>query len=719
MQAEVSRDFERCLQGAPPPCTLRCPVGLNLREFLSKLQRGSFGPAYNLLRSAVVFPEIVCRICPAPCVGSCKEHLAIPMLERAAIDFARNKTPSHYTIPKQEKHVAVVGAGLGGLACALRLREKQYDVTLYDAQDFPGGDLSHTIPREVITEELKLQFRYAPCRYLAGHRVDDPTELAKQYDAVFLSHGENSADLPENVFSVRPTSGAMEELAAGLESYQQILWYLQTGTRKSPSEETGDGISPASGHASEPMTAYSKAEARQEATRCTGCNCTACVDSCVLLRQYGQSPLDLARDIGVSTNLFHETQGHAAMREIGSCSNCGLCKAVCPVGIDIGKMMMDARRVLHEKRELPEAHHAYWLRDMAFSDSPEASCYIPPQNSGYLFFPGCQAGGSDQRYVEATYGQLRQLYPGCGLLLRCCGAPALWAGEYELFQSSLRQIQTCWETAGRPTLILTCPSCMRTLSEQLPHIHLVMLYEIEELIPSGLCCYSKASVFDPCAARNRPELHNAVRRIVENCGVEQEELSSSGAAAQCCSWGGHGYCVNQLYTNGQIEQQCRQSDLPYICYCTNCRDIFAARGKDCRHILDYILGINETFRPAPTVSRRRENRRALRRTLGQLYGLEPFYGEVLPDMVLYISESVADKISQELILEEDIKQVIDLAEQTGAYLEDAQSGHRIAHRKLGYLTYWVEFSPREQGYQIFNAYSHRMTIKGEEGEPWN
>lgn len=720
MRTEVSRDFDRCLQGKPAPCTLGCPFALNLREFLRKIQRGSFGPAYNLLRSAVAFPELVCRLCPAPCVSGCGSNLSVPRLERAAIDFARNKAPAHYTLPKQEKRVAVVGASLGGLACALRLSEKQYAVTLYESRDFPGGSACAGLPRGVVMQELQLQFQYAPCVFLPGHTVVAADTLADDYDAVFLAGGVALESDRENVFHATSTDNAVEELATGLEGYQQILWYLQTGTRKSTMEKTaGEAKRTSAARFPETDTGYTKAEARQEAARCTGCNCTACVDSCVLLQQYGQSPLDLARDIGVSTNLFHETQGHAAMREIGSCSNCGLCEAVCPAGIDIGKMMMDARRILREKRELPEAHHEYWLRDMAFATGPEASCYIPPETCGYLFFPGCQAGGSDPRYVELTYSRLRQLHPGCGLLLSCCGAPAFWAGEYDLFQSALRQIQSRWEEAGKPVLIVTCPSCMRTLSEHLPQIPVVMLYEIQELVPSGISCYTEAAVFDPCAARNRGELQRAVRNIVEVCGVSQGKLSASGEYAQCCSWGGHGYCVNQLYTGKQVGEQCGQSDLPYICYCTNCRDIFAARGKDCRHILDYILGINQEFRPAPTVSARRENRRRLRRTLGRAYGLEPIQQEVLPHMTLYISESVGKKISDELILEEDIRQVIARTEQTGAYLEDSQTGHCIAHRKIGYLTYWVEFIPWENGYRVFNAYSHRMTIKGEEGGFWS
>ena len=37
---------------------------------------------------------------------------------------------------------AVIGAGVSGIAVAIRLRNKGYDVTVYEANAFPGGKLS-------------------------------------------------------------------------------------------------------------------------------------------------------------------------------------------------------------------------------------------------------------------------------------------------------------------------------------------------------------------------------------------------------------------------------------------------------------------------------------------------------------------------------------------------------------------------------------------------
>ena len=711
------RDFERCLHGKNAPCSSACPFELDVREFVSKLQRGSFGPAYNLYRNAVAFPELVSRLCTQPCGTRCVQKLQLQKLEQAAIAFIRNREPARLSVPEQEKRVAVVGGSLGGLACALRLAQKRYDVTIFEAQELPGGSARDVLSWELIGQELRLQFQFVSCTYVPNTPITEPEKLAAEFDAVYLTSGTHLAGEGDNLFSDAHCADTLEGLAAGLRTYQQILWYLQTGARKPEEAAEFPPAAAAVPVIPENGSTYSKAEARQEASRCTKCNCQLCIDNCVLLQQYGQSPLDLARDVGVSTNLFHETQGHAAMREIGSCTDCGLCAEVCPVGIDIGGIILKARETLLDKGELPEAHHEYWLRDMAFANGEEAAvCHLPEGGRcDHLFFPGCQAGGSDPRYVSMTYELLRGRNPGTGLLLRCCGAPALWAGDRQLFQQELKKIRDVWIQAGKPTLILTCPSCMRTLSAYLPEIPAQMLYELPGLEPAGIGCYETAAVFDPCASRGNASLQNAVRELAKTCNVTLNALQSSKEDAQCCSWGGHGYCVNQLFVRQQVKTQIEQSGDPYICYCTNCRDIFASRGKDCRHILDYILGINEAARPAPTVTLRRENRRKLKKELAARYGLPYESTEVDPGMELHMTPAVARKISDDLILEEDLIKVIAESEASGRLLLNPENGHLVGHLKIGYLTYWVEFSRREDGvYEVHNAYTHRMTIKHEE-----
>ena len=43
---------------------------------------------------------------------------------------------------KKDKKVAVIGAGIGGIATAIRLSLKGYDVVVYEANNYPGGKLS-------------------------------------------------------------------------------------------------------------------------------------------------------------------------------------------------------------------------------------------------------------------------------------------------------------------------------------------------------------------------------------------------------------------------------------------------------------------------------------------------------------------------------------------------------------------------------------------------
>lgn len=66
--------------------------------------------------------------------------------------------------------------------------------------------------------------------------------------------------------------------------------------------------------------------------------------------------------------------------------------------------------------------------------------------------------------------------------------------------------------------------------------------------------------------------------------------------ARCYSRGGQVSVANPAYTRQVTMARITASDLPYVAYCSNCRDIFTAAGKPCRHILDIVLGLNDMHR---------------------------------------------------------------------------------------------------------------------------
>ena len=81
------------------------------------------------------------------------------------------------------------------------------------------------------------------------------------------------------------------------------------------------------------------------------------------------------------------------------------------------------------------------------------------------------------------------------------------------------------------------------------------------------------------------------------------------------------------------------------------------------------------------------------------------------DITLHISDQVRELMEKRMILVEEVQQVVQWAEKTGRKLVHRQTGNLLAHYRPATVTYWVEYSPAEDGYTIRNAYSHRMHIE--------
>jgi hypothetical protein len=169
-----------------------------------------------------------------------------------------------------------------------------------------------------------------------------------------------------------------------------------------------------------------------------------------------------------------------------------------------------------------------------------------------------------------------------------------------------------------------------------------------------------------------------------------------------------------------VERRAAASPRDYVAYCAMCRDFLAGHGKPTWHLLDLIFDAgnsNKATRPGPGYSQRHENRARLKRKL-----LTEVWGEEMDDqqpayetIQLLITDAVAERLEQRLILVEDIQQVIEFAERTGRKLLDPESGHFLAHYRPTSVTYWVEYSPAEPDntFTIHNAYSHRMEVAEE------
>ena len=760
----------QCIQEQPPKCMAACPVHVDARAMIDCVRRGDYRAGLAIFNKTVPFPGIIARVCDHPCQTACKraeidEAIMINAIEKACADHSDSDAKKPFMLPKKEKRVAVVGSGLSGLTAAADLAAKGYRVSIFEAADRPGGRLrefgAETLLSDAIEKDLSLLnvldislHLDSPVSNQGGQTLDS---VLDEFDAVYLgigpatvessSHGLTiSADgliaitpltystSNEKVFAggghryghdYSPITSMMDGRLAAV----SIDRFLQGASLTANRDLEGpfdtrlytsiEGISP------EPATpmanrieGYTQEGAEAEARRCLNCQCLECVKVCEYLAHYKSYPKRYVREIYNNDAIIMGS--HNANRMINTCALCSLCKAVCPVDLDMAEICLDARQSMVDKRKMPPSAHDFALRDMAFSNSDSfALARHEPghETSSAVFFPGCQLSASSPEQVTQIYEYLRRnVGGGVGLVLGCCGAPADWAGEKALTDAAISAFADTLKEMGSPKIITACSSCLRLFRNHLPDAQVESVQTLLAMNPLPESASTKipahVTIHDACASRHDNVVQDSVRSILGKLGVKVSELTDNRHLSPCCSYGGLMSFVNSEVAEKVVRRRVDESDADYITYCAMCRDNFAARGKRAMHIFDLIWLPAETdpaARKGPGYSMRHENRARLK-----LHMLNNVWNEKTAEeeepMKLSISPDVSELLETRMILIEDIRKVIAHAESAGQKLLDGKTGHSIAHYRPVSVTYWVEYSSDGDEFIIHNAYSHRMEV---------
>jgi NADH-quinone oxidoreductase subunit F len=133
-------------------CINSCPAGVDVPSYVAAIAEGRYAEGLAIHRERNPFPLVCGRVCPAFCEDRCRrgeldEAVAIRQLKRFMAD-REAETPWTPEVPanKWPEKVAVIGAGPAGLTAALRLAERGYQVTVYEAAPKPGGWMTYGIP---------------------------------------------------------------------------------------------------------------------------------------------------------------------------------------------------------------------------------------------------------------------------------------------------------------------------------------------------------------------------------------------------------------------------------------------------------------------------------------------------------------------------------------------------------------------------------------------
>ncbi len=199
-------ESNRCLNCFDAPCTSACPTHIDVPRFIKKIASGNLrGSALSIL-DANVLGASCSRVCPVQvlCEGACVMHryneqpIAIGRLQRFAMDafHASGETLPRKTDEERPGKIACLGAGPASLAAAAELKQRGFQVTVFDKRPLPGGlntygvaeyklPLADSLREIELIRELGVEFQF-------GVEIDGEAALAKledEFDYIFIGVG--------------------------------------------------------------------------------------------------------------------------------------------------------------------------------------------------------------------------------------------------------------------------------------------------------------------------------------------------------------------------------------------------------------------------------------------------------------------------------------------------------------------------------------------------
>ncbi len=203
---EAAVEADRCYFCHDAPCITACPTAIDIPLFIREIMAGNPHGAAKTILDQNILGGMCARVCPTEtlCEQACVREVAegkpvkIGQLQRYATDALLSSGKQPYTrAAPTGRHVAVVGTGPAGLACAHRLAQHGHDVTMLEARDKAGGLNEYGIAAYKVVDafaarEIEFILSVGGIRVETGKRLGRDVmlaDLAQRYDAVFLGMG--------------------------------------------------------------------------------------------------------------------------------------------------------------------------------------------------------------------------------------------------------------------------------------------------------------------------------------------------------------------------------------------------------------------------------------------------------------------------------------------------------------------------------------------------
>ncbi len=364
------------------PCFFACPAHMDVPQMLRQIGDEDHRSAIATIKEDIALPAILGRVCPKPCEKGCRRQGADGPVEVCELkryvadrDLASREPYLPPCRPASGRRVAVIGAGPTGLAAAFHLRREGHAVTVFDAQEQPGGRLHHEfseaeLPRKTLAAEVGVIFRLG-VELRSGNRVGREIpfdDLIAQYDAVLVACGAvdkaetrawglavgargvevRAGTYETNIKGVFAAGNAtrgkglvVRSVADGKEAAAAISQYLagqavtpaqrpfSSRMGKIQAEEMPEFLAraadlPRRDDSSYAVDAISTHAAADQAHRCLGCGCPA-HGNCRLEHYAAMYGADPGRYRDARRAFVVVNRGGSVQYEPGKCINCELC----------------------------------------------------------------------------------------------------------------------------------------------------------------------------------------------------------------------------------------------------------------------------------------------------------------------------------------------------------------------------------------------------------
>ena len=204
------------------------------------------------------------------------------------------------------------------------------------------------------------------------------------------------------------------------------------------------------------------------------------------------------------------------------------------------------------------------IPSIALEDIDPDKCY---------FNPGCAMSLYKPEAVEEILHLLNRRFLPTQLHTTCCRhEPNLPAGA---------------------TIINNCAGCDRRFRSLYEGIQTISLWEVLDAIPAlPLPTYDgmQLSVHDSCSFRKKPQVHAAVRSLLDKMHIEVVESPFSGTKSICCGDNFYGHIPLEEVHAFQKKRASQMPCQDVAVYCISCIKSMHIGGKTPHHMLDLVMG---------------------------------------------------------------------------------------------------------------------------------